>query len=80
MQACYGAAQPLPVAGHHIGVLAPVGAQQVAVVGAVRETDPAFSDGLPPYRQQFQVVAAGQWDGYVPGGRRGNSTELFGEF
>ncbi|MFB7915912.1 hypothetical protein [Streptomyces sp. NPDC056061] len=44
------------------------------------ETDPAFGDGLTPHRQQFQVVAAGQWDGYVPSDRRGNSTELFGEF
>jgi hypothetical protein len=37
------------------------------VVGAVVDADPALGDGLPSHGQQFEVIAAGQGDGDVPG-------------
>ncbi|MES9512115.1 hypothetical protein ABWJ92_38050 [Streptomyces sp. NPDC000609] len=48
-----------PSPGCYFGVMAPVEAQQIVVVGVVMDADAAFGDGLPPHRQdRLHALAA----------------------
>ncbi|MFZ0118617.1 MAG: hypothetical protein WBR33_09665 [Pseudonocardiaceae bacterium] len=58
---------PSAVVAGDPGVLAAVGVERLAVVGAVADLDAVGVDDPPGRRQQLDVIVGAQWDGNVTG-------------